>query len=200
MDALFIGIDVAKDRLDVHAHPSGEAFATTRDGAGLAELVQRLRALAPKLVAVEATRGFATVVVAALASEALPVVGVNPAQVRHYAQALGKRAKTDPIDAAAIARFAEATKPTARALPDAMTRKLGEFVAHRRQIVEVMGEESQRESRATDKLVLKSIAGLRKAFEKALADIDAEIDASVRGSPVWAEKEDLLRSVPGAGP
>ena len=102
----------------MHAHPSGQMFATARNGAGLAELVERLRALAPALIAVEATGGFETVVVAALAGEALPVVVVNPAQVRHYAQALGKRAKTDPIYAAVIARFAEATKPAVRALPD----------------------------------------------------------------------------------
>ena len=200
MDALFIGIDVAKDRLDVHAHPLGQAFATARNGSGLAELVDRLRALGPALVAVEATGGFDTVVGAALASEGRPVVVVNPAQVRHYAQALGKRAKTDPIDAAVIARFAEATKPAVRALPDAMTRQLGDLVARRRQIVEMMGAEGQRERRATDKRVQKSIARLRKALEKALADIDAEIDDNVRGSPVWAEKEDLLSSVPGVGP
>ena len=200
MDALFIGIDVAKDRLDVHVHPSGQTFATARNGAGLAELVERLRSLAPQLIAVEATGGFETVVVAALAGEALPVVVVNPAQVRHYAQALGKRAKTDPIDAAVIARFAEATKPAVRALPDKMTRQLGDLVARRRQIVEMMGAEGQRERRATDKRVQKSIARLRKALEKALADIDAEIDDNVRGSSVWAEKEDLLSSVPGVGP
>lgn len=200
MDALFIGIDVSKDRLDVHAHPSGESFAVARNGAGVAELVGRLRALGPKLIAVEATGGFETVVVAALASEALPVVVVNPAQVRHYAQALGKRAKTDPIDAAVIARFAEATKPAVRALPDEKTRQLGDLVARRRQIVEMMGAEGQREARAVDKRVQKSIARLRKALEKALADIDAEIDDNVRGSPLWAEKEDLLASVPGVGP
>jgi transposase len=138
--------------------------------------------------------------VAALASEALPVVVVNPAQVRHYAQALGKRAKTDPIDAAVIARFAEATKPAVRALPDEVTRQLGDLVARRRQIVEMIGAEGQRERRASDKRVQKSIARLRKALEKALAEIDGEIDDNVRGSPVWAEKEDLLASVPGVGP
>jgi transposase len=200
MDALFIGIDVSKDRLDVHAHPTGQTFATARNGAGLAELVERLRALGPKLIAVEATGGFETVVVAALTGEALPVVVVNPAQVRHYAQALGKRAKTDPIDAAVIARFVEATKPALRALPDETTRQLADLVARRRQIVEMLGAEGQRERRASDKRVQKSIVRLRKALEKALADIDAEIDDNVRGSSIWAEKEDLLSSVPGVGP
>lgn len=198
MDAHYIGIDVSKDRLDVHAHPSGEAFAVARNGEGLAQLVVRLQAIAPALIAVEATGGFETVVAASLASAALPVVVVNPAQVRHYAQALGKRAKTDPIDAAVIARFVEATQPEVRVLPDEATQLLADLVARRRQIVEMMAAEGQRERRAAKRLQ-KSIARLRKALEKELAELDAEIDDQVRGSPVWAEKEDLLASVPGVG-
>jgi len=199
MDALYVGIDVSKDRLDVHAHPSGEAFAVPRNGDGLAQLVARVQALAPALIAVEATGGFETVVAASLASAGLPVVVVNPAQVRHYAQALGKRAKTDPIDAAVIARFVEATRPAVRVLPDEATQLLADLVARRRQIVEMMAAEGQRERRA-DRRLKKSIARLRKALEKELAELDAEIDDHVRGSPVWAEKEDLLASVPGVGP
>ena len=199
MDAQYVGIDVSKDRLDVHAHPSGEAFAVARNGEGLAQLAVRLQALAPALIAVEATGGFETVVAASLASSGLQVVVVNPAQVRHYAQALGRRAKTDPIDAAVIARFVEATKPAVRVLPDETTRLLADLVARRRQIVEMMAAEGQRERRA-DKRLKKSIARLRKALEKELAELDGEIDDHVRGSPVWAEKEDLLASVPGVGP
>jgi transposase len=199
MDAQFIGIDVSKDRLDVHAHPSGEAFAVARNGQGLALLIERLGGLELALVAVEATGGFETVVAAGLAGAGLPVVVVNPAQVRHYAQALGKRAKTDPIDAAVIARFVESTKPALRVLPDEMTRLLADLVARRRQIVEMMAAEGQRERRA-DKRLKKSIARLRKALEKELSELDADIDDHVRGSPVWAEKEDLLASVPGVGP
>lgn len=200
MDALYVGIDVCKDRLDVHFHPSGESFAVARNGAGLAELVAKLGSLAPALIAVEATGGFETVVAAALAGERMPVVVVNPAQVRHYAQALGKRAKTDPIDAAVIARFVEATKPEVRALPDATTRLLADLVARRRQIVEMMAAEGQRERRAVEKRLKKSIARLRKALEKELAEIDGEIDDHVRGSPAWTAKEELLVSVPGVGP
>ena len=100
MDAIYVGIDVSKDRLDVHVRPSGEAFAVTRDGKGLEELVERMRALAPTLIAVEATGGFETIVAAAVAGACLPLAVVNPAQVRHFARAIGKRAKTDPIDAA----------------------------------------------------------------------------------------------------
>lgn len=199
MDAFYVGIDVSKDRLDVHAHPSGEAFAVARNGEGLAQLATRLQALAPALIAVEATGGFETIIAASLASACLPVVVVNPAQVRHYAQALGKRAKTDPIDAAVIARFAEATRPEVRVLPDEATQLLADLVARRRQIVEMMAAEGQRERRA-DKRLKKSIARLRKALEKELAELDGEIDDHVRGSPVWAEKEDLLASVPGVGP
>lgn len=199
MDATVVGIDVAKDRLDVCVRPGGESFVVARNGAGIAELSERLLKLAPRLVAVEATGGFETVVAAGLAAAALPIVVVNPAQVRAFAQALGKRAKTDPIDAAVIAHFVEATNAQPRPLPDEMTQLLADLVARRRQIVEMMAAEGQRERRITDKRLRKSIARLRKALEKELAEIDGDIDDHVRGSPVWAEKEDLLASVPGVG-
>lgn len=152
MDAVFVGVDVSKDRLDAHVLPSGEAFAVARNGAGVAELVARLKDLSPALIALEATGGFETVVAAGLAAAALPVVVVNPARVRHYAQALGKRAKTDPIDALVIARFAEATRPVPRPLPDETTQLLADLVARRRQIVEMMAAEGQRERRADGRL------------------------------------------------
>lgn len=199
MDAVYVGIDVSKDRLDTHVLPGGEAFAVARNGAGVAELVARLKALSPALIALEATGGFETIVAAGLAAAALPVVVVNPAQVRHYAQALGKRAKTDPIDALVIARFVEATRPAPRPLPDETTQLLADLVARRRQIVEMMAAEGQRERRA-DKRLKKSIVRLRKALEKELAELDGEIDDQMRGTPAWAEKEDLLASVPGVGP
>ena len=125
---------------------------------------------------------------------------VNPAQVRHYAQAIGKRAKTDPIDAALIARFAHDTKPDVRPLPDAATQLLADLVARRRQIIEMIVAEKNRERRTAVKRIRKSIARLIGALEKELAEIDAEIDTGVRGSPAWREKEDLLASVPGVGP
>ena len=200
MDASFVGIDVSKDRLDAFVHPLGQAFAVARNGEGLAQLVARVQALAPALIAVEATGGFETIVAATLAGAGLPIVVVNPAQVRHYAQALGRRAKTDPIDAFVIARFAEATRPMPRALPDETTRLLADLVARRRQIVEMMAAEGQRERRTVDKRLKKSIARLRKALEKELAELDAGIDDSIRGSPAWAETENLLASVPGVGP
>lgn len=197
MDAIYVGIDVSKAQLDVHVYPSGEAFAVTRDGKGLEELIDRLRTLSPALVAVEATGGFETVVAAALAGAKLPLAVINPAQIRHFAQAIGKRAKTDPIDAAVIARFAEAVKPEPRPVPDEQARLLSELVARRRQIIETIVAERQREKHADSKRVLKSHARVIKMLEKELPEIDGDIDTMVRGSPVWREKEDLLITFPG---
>src|SRR4029450_11052281 len=200
MDALCGGVDVSKDRLGVHVRPSGEAFVVARDGKGLEELVERLRALAPRLIALEATGGFETIVAAAGAGAGLPLVVVNPAQVRHFAQAVGKRAKTDPIDAAVIAHFVEAVKPELRALPDEPQRLLAELVGRRRQIIEMLVAERHREKRAANVRVRKSLVRHIKVLEKELPEIDSDIGTLVRGSPVWREKEDLLVSVPGIGP
>lgn len=191
------GIDVSKDRLDVHVLPSGEAWAVSRDAAGLAELCQRLAGIG--VVALEATGGYETIAVASLSSAGLPVVVVNPAQVRAYAKALGQRAKTDPIDAHVIARFAEATKPEVRPLPDQATRLLADLLARRRQIVEMMVSENQRLQRTEAARVRKSIERLLAALKRELGGIDHDIDDSVRGSPVWRQKEDLLISVKGVG-
>lgn len=136
---------------------------------------------------------------AALSCAGLPVVVVNPTQVRAFAQAVGKRAKTDPIDAAVIARFAQATRPQIRSLPDAAARVLGDLVARRRQIVEMIASERQRLGRTEQARVRKSIARLVAALERELTSIDGDIDDSVRGSPIWRAKEDLLSSVPGIG-
>lgn len=198
MDAITVGIDVSKDRLDVALRPSGEVFTVERAASGLDSLVSRLKALAPQIVALEATGGFETVVTAALAAAGLPVVVVNPVQVRAFAKAIGQRAKTDPIDAGVIAHFAEATRPEVRTLPDAETQLLADLVQRRRQIIEMIGAESQRQKRASHSLK-KSIARLLKALQKELTSVDTDIDGSVRGSPAWREKEDLLTSVPGIG-
>jgi transposase len=166
---------------------------------GIEDLIARLGALSPKMVAIEATGGFEAVVAAGLAGAGLPVVVVNPAQVRAFAQALGKRAKTDLVDAAVIAHFAEATKPKVRQMPDEVTRLLADLVARRRQIVEMIAAEAQRTHRMSDKRLTKSVARLRKALEKELSELDVLIDDQIRGSAVWVEKEDLLASVPGVG-
>jgi transposase len=199
MEQVFVGIDVSKDQLDVHVRPSGEAFAVTRDGKGLEELTDRLRALAPALVAVEATGGFETIVAAAIAGASLPLAVVNPAQVRHFAQAVGKRAKTDPIDAAVIARFAEAVKPEPRPVPDEAARLLGDLVGRRRQIIDMLVAERLREKRAGNPRIRKSLARHIKVLEKELSEIDGDIGTLIRGSPAWREQEDLMVSVPGIG-
>lgn len=199
MDAIFVGIDVSKDRLDVAVRPGGTPFAVERSADGLDALVGQLADLAVTTVAVEATGGFEMVVVASLAAAGLPVVVVNPAHVRAFAIALGKRAKTDPIDAAVIAHFAEATRPELRPLPDAQTTLLGDLVARRRQIVAMMVAERQRQRRLPGARQQKSIVRLLAALQKELSSLEAEIDDTVRGSPAWREKEDLLASVPGVG-
>jgi transposase len=199
MEGIVVGIDVSKDHLDVAVRPTGEGCVFKRTAAGIEDLVAWLKTLSPALVAIEATGGFETVVASGLASAGLPVVVVNPAQVRAFAMALGKRAKTDPIDAAVIAHFAAATKPQLRQLPDEMTRALADLVARRRQIVEMIAAEGQRARRISDHRLSRSIARLRKALEKELAELDRVISDHMRGSTVWVDKEKLLESVPGVG-
>jgi transposase len=199
MDAIVVGIDVSKDRLDVAVRPTGETFRVSRDAEGLDALLARLSPLRPAAVAVEATGGYEAVVAATLGAAGLAVVVVNPAQVRSFAQALGRRAKTDPIDAGVIAHFVEATKPQVRPLPDDQTRLLADLVARRRQIVQMMVAERQRQKRLTEKRLQKSIARLLAALQKELSSLETDIDDAVRGSPAWRDKEDLLASVPGIG-
>ena len=198
MDTIVVGIDVSKDRLDVSVHPTGTASSYSRDAGGIELLIEELRPVCAQLVAVEATGGFETVVAASLAAAGLPVVVVNPARVRAFAASLGQRAKTDRIDARVIAQFAAATRPPVRSLPDAATQALADLVTRRRQIVQMIVAEAQREKRASAR-AKKSIQRLLKSLRAELSEIDGEIDESVRGSAIWRGKEDLLASVPGVG-
>jgi transposase len=198
MDAIVVGIDVSKHRLDVSVRPAGATLSYSRDAMGIEALVGELVPIGPQVIAVEATGGFETVVVASLAARGLPVVVVNPAQVRAFARAIGQRAKTDPIDAQVIAHFAAATNPPVRSLPDAATQALADLVARRRQIIQMIVAEGQREKRASAR-AKKSIMRMLKTLRAELSELDAEIDETVRGSPLWREKEDLLASVPGVG-
>jgi len=188
MDAMVVGIDVSKDWLDVALRPTGESFVFRRTPAGIEDLVERLKDLSPALVAIEATGGFEAVVAAALAGAGLPVVVVNPAQVRAFAVALGKRAKTDPIDAAVIAHFGEATKPQLRQLPDEMTRLLADLIARRRQIVEMLAAEGQRARRISDHRLTRSIARLRKALERELAELERLIGDHCADQPSGSKR------------
>jgi transposase len=198
MDAITIGIDISKDWLDVHVHPSGAAFRVARTGEGVADLAARLKVLSPARVGVEATGGFERVVTAGLAADGLPVVVLNPAQVRDFAKALGQRAKTDPIDASVIARYVAAILPDVRPLPDETTRLLADLVARRRQIVSMIGAEQQRRKRAPDRLV-KSIDRLLKALNKELHEVDGDIGETLERSPLFLARESLLQTAPGIG-
>jgi len=196
---LFIGIDVSKDRLDICVRPSGETFVVTRDDEGLERLVERLRALAPALVTLEATGGYETVVASALAAEHLPLAVVNPRQIRDFARSTGKLAKTDRLDAAAIAHFAEAVRPAARRLADGEAQALGELVARRRQVIEMIVAEKNRRRLAAQPRVLKAIDRHVDLLQAELSELDREIDGAIRNSPAWQADADLLASVPGIG-
>lgn len=199
MSEVFVGVDVSKDRLDVHVLPKGVAFAVARTPAGLNELIEHIRPHAPYLIALEATGGLESVVVAALAGAGLPVVALNPRQIRDFARATGKLAKTDALDAAAIARFAEAVRPEPRAVLSEDAKALSELVTRRRQVIEMTVAERNRRRLVAAKPVLKSIDRIIAALEKQLADLDHDIGNRVRETPAWREKEELLKSVPGVG-
>jgi transposase len=199
MEQSYVGIDVAKDRLDVHVLPSGDSFAVARDGEAVEALAERLRGLGPRLIVLEATGGFEVTVAAALCASGLPLAVVNPRQIRDFARALGLLAKTDALDARAIALFAQRVQPEARPLADEATRALGDLVARRRQIVAMMTAERNRRSRLTSRRMLKSVDRLLAALQKELSALERELDDTVRGSPAWREAEDLLKSVPGIG-
>jgi transposase len=184
----------------VAVRPSGERFVVLRTDAGIEELRERLRRLAPAVVGLEATGGYETVVAASLSAAGLPVVVVNPAQVRAFANALGKRAKTDPIDAAVIAHFIEATKPQVRPLPDEATRQLSDLVGRRSQIQAMITAEQQRKKHRPNKRMLASIERLLAALQRELSDLDGQIREAIKASPVWREKDQLLESVTGVGP
>jgi transposase len=200
MDQLFVGLDVAKDHLDVHARPSGAAFVVAHDEAGLTELVARLRVMGPSLIVLEATGGYEATVAATLASAELPVAVVNPRQIRDFARATGTLAKTDALDAQVIARFAEAVRPAVRPLPAEHAQRLGELVARRRQLVEMLGAESNRRRLIRDRTLQRRLNAHITWLERALRDLETDLHDTIRSSPAWRETENLLRSVPGVGP
>ena len=197
---VFVGIDVAKHRLEVHLRPSGESFTIDYSEEEVAALVERrLLPLEPTLIVLEATGGLEVRLAAALAAAALPVAVVNPRQVRSFARAMGRLAKTDRLDAKVIARFAEAVRPPVRPLPDETTRHLGALVARRRQLLEMLVAERNRRQ-AADRALHERIDAHLTWLEEALAELERDLDGAVRDSPVWRAKEELLRSVPGVGP
>lgn len=199
MERRFVGIDVAKDTLDVHVRPSDETFQRANDEAGIRELVTRLQGVAPTLIVLEATGGYEMAVVAALASAGLPVAVVNPRQIRDFARATGQLAKTDRLDAAVNARFAEAVQPAARPLPSAEAQALGELIARRRQLVDMLGAERNRHGQVRDRRLRRRIGVHVEWLKKAIAEVERDVNDTIRLSPVWREKDELLTSVPGIG-
>lgn len=198
-EAGFVGIDVAKAELEVVARPSGARWTVTNDAAGLAQLQERLQAAPPVLIVLEATGGYEVPVVAALAAAALPVVVLNPRQVRDFAKATGRLAKTDAIDAGVLAHFAQVVRPTPRLLPDAMTQSLQAWLTRRRQLVEMLLAEEQRRGRAP-RPIQRQIDQHLRWLRAQLGAVEKDLAQTLRESPVWREKDDLLRSVPGVGP
>ncbi|MGH7480724.1 MAG: IS110 family transposase [Longimicrobiales bacterium] len=196
---LFVGIDVAKAHLDVAERPSGTAWRVPNDETGIAPLVQRWQAEPPTLIVVEATGGLEGPLVAALATAGLPVVVVNPRQVRPFAQAVGQLAKTDALDAQLLARFADVVRPAPRPLPDAQAQALAAVLARRTQIVTMLTAEQQRLGTTLVALRPRVEAHLRW-LEAERASLDRELEQQIRQTPLWRERDDLLRSVPGVGP
>ena len=198
-EASFVGIDVSKDRLDIHVRPSGRAFAVARDGTGLDQLVDDLRHLAPALIVLEATGGFELTVAAALAGAALPLAVVNPRQIRDFARATGRLAKTDALDAQVIALFAERIRPEPRPIASADRQILAELIARRRQVVEMIGMETNRLHQARNPRVQRMLRATLKTLKAQLAELDRDIDDTIKRSPAWRAADDLLTSVPGVG-
>ena len=197
--AIYVGVDVAKARLDVALRPTDDRWEIFHDQKGVAKLVSQLEALDPAMVLLEATGGLELSLVAALAAAALPVVVVNPRQVRDFARATGKLAKTDSLDAAILAHFAEAVQPPVRPLRDADTQALNSLAARRHQVMAMRVSEKNRLSAAAPDIRSRIEAHVAW-LEQELDDLDKTLKQTLRGSPIWQEKDDLLRSVPGVGP
>jgi transposase len=204
---MYVGIDVSKDRLDVASLGEGAfaPFHVSRDESGLKELVSRLKAYAIELIVLEATGGYERAVAATLAAAQLQPAVVNPRQVRDFARATGKLAKTDGIDAAVLAHFAQAVQPQVQPLPDALSAQLDGMLTRRAQLVQMLVAEKNRQAsvlvlRNPSKKVVQSLQNHIKLLEKLIAELEDDIDNTIKNSPVWREQEDLLRSVPGVGP
>jgi len=196
---IFVGIDVSKAQLDIEIRPSGEKESFANDKVGIKALVKRLAKIEPTLIVLEATGGYERQVARALVSADLPVVVVNPRQVRDFAKATGQLAKTDSIDAAVLAHFAEVIRPELRPLPDAVTLELRALTARRRQILEMIAAENNR-MEMTSKAVRKSIGAHVRWLEQELERANQELDRAIEQSPIWKENEELLRSAKGIGP
>jgi transposase len=196
---LFVGIDVAKTECVVAVRPTGATWTVPQTAAGWARLAARLRRLAPTLILCEATGGLELPLAGVLAAAGLPLAIVNPRQVRDFAKATGLRAKTDPLDAAVLAHFAEAIRPVPRPVPDATTQTLAALVTRRRQLVEMVTAEENRLGSAPSALRARLQAHLRW-LRRELAALDSDLDRTIRSHPAWRVQDELLQSTPGVGP
>jgi transposase len=200
---MFVGIDVAKAELVVSLLPSAERFTVANDERGVHTLVERLRSTTPRLIVLEATGGYELLAVAALAAATLPVVVVNPRQVRAFAKATGQLAKTDRIDADILARFADVVRPDVRAIADDAAQELEALLTRRRQLLEMLQAERNRTGQVFGKgkrLVKKSLKNHISYLERELRMTDTDLGAMIKASPVWRERDERLQSVPGVGP
>lgn len=196
---VFFGIDVARDRLDVHVLPGGEAFFVTHNEEGHSVLIERIQRHEAALVCLEATGGYEMDVVAALGAVGICVVVMNPRQVRDFAKSTGRLAKTDRLDAEIIAAFASAVRPKIRPLPSQEERQLGALSRRRRQVITMLAAEKKRLKRETVPFVLKRISAHIAILAAERDDLDAEMRMIVQGDRVWRQKARLLQSVPGVG-
>jgi len=199
---MVIGIDVAKGELVVAVRPSGERWTVANDDVGVHTLTERLGRTGVELIVLEATGGYELLCVTALVAVGLPVVVVNPRQVRDFARATGQLAKTDRLDAEVLALFAERVRPAVRALPDAAAHELAGLLARRRQLLEMLGAERNRLGQVFDrgKAVRKSLRQHIAYLERELSRVDTDLGGLIRRTPAWRERDDLLQSVPGVGP
>lgn len=196
----YVGIDVAKRHLDLAIHATGQPWQVANDAAGVKQVVKHLRTVAPTLIVLEATGGLETRVVSALAAAQLPVVVVNPRQVRAFAQATGTLAKTDRLDAQVLAHFAAAMQPTPRPLPDAATQQLSAVLTRRQQLVDMMTAESNRLGAQPNSALRKRVRVHLTWLTKELERTEKELTQLIQQSPVWRVQDDLLQSAKGVGP
>ena len=196
----FVGIDVSKSTLDVCIEPAVQTLHVAYDEAGIKQIVVRLKEVNPTLIVMEATGGLEVRIATELASQGLPVAVINPRQARDFAKATGQLAKTDKVDAAMLAAFAQAIRPQVRSLKDADTRALDDMVTRRRQLIDMRVQETLRLGTAASKPLEKSLNKHIVWLDKRIAEIDTDLANRLRKSDVWRTKDDLLRGIPGVGP
>jgi transposase len=197
---MFVGIDVAKAWVDVAVVPTGHRQRVGTEAAALDGLVQELVGLAPTVIVVEASGGYESALVSACGVAGLPIVVVNPRQVRDFAKALGRLAKTDTIDAEVLALFGERVRPPVRPLRDPETQVLSALLQRRRQVLDMLIAERQRRAQATAAPVVQSLDDHIRYLAARLKTVDGELQTALKASPLWRVKEQWLRSVPGIGP